>query len=135
MLTNIDLVKWQIRTAAGVPLNFAQEDVRLAGAALECRINALAPGKLEMLHVPGGPFVRFDTYLVQGVTVSPYYDPLLGKLVVYAGTREEAVRKMKAALCELVMEGLETNIEEQLDIVSSQEFMSGAYDLTFMEGR
>ena len=62
-------------------------------------------------------------------------DSLLGKLVVYAGTREEAVRKMKAALCELVMEGLETNIEEQLDIVSSQEFMSGAYDLTFMEGR
>ena len=135
MLTNIDLVKWQIRTAAGVPLNFTQADVRLAGAALECRINALAPGKLEMLHVPGGPFVRFDTYLVQGVTVSPYYDSLLGKLVVYAGTREEAVRKMKAALCELVMEGLETNIEEQLDIVSSQEFMSGAYDLTFMEGR
>ena len=69
------------------------------------------------------------------MTVSPYYDSLLGKLVVYAGTREEAVRKMKAALCELVMEGLETNIEEQLDIVSSQEFMSGAYDLTFMEGR
>ena len=69
------------------------------------------------------------------MTVSPYYDSLLGKLVVYAGTREEAVRKMKAALCELVMEGLETNTEEQLDIVSSQEFMSGAYDLTFMEGR
>ena len=135
MLTNIDLVKWQIRAAAGVSLTFSQEDVSLKGAALECRINATSPGKLEMLHVPGGPFVRFDTYLVTGVAVSPYYDSLLGKLVVYAGTREEAVRKMKAALCELVIEGIETNIAEQLEIVGQEAFMSGDYDLTLMEGR
>lgn len=135
MLTKIDLVKWQIRTAAGVSLNFAQENVTLNGATLECRINALSPGTLSMLHVPGGPFVRFDTYLVHGVSVSPYYDSLLGKLLVYAGTREEAVRKMKAALCELVVEGVETNIGEQLDIVSDEAFMAGQYDLTFMESR
>lgn len=135
MLTNIDLVKWQIRAAAGVFLTFSQGDVSLKGAALECRINATSPGKLEMLHVPGGPFVRFDTYLVTGVTVSPYYDSLLGKLVVYAGTREEAVRKMKAALCELVIEGIGTNIAEQLEIVGREAFMSGDYDLTLMEGR
>ena len=135
MLTKIDLVKWQIRAAAGVYLTFGQEDVSLKGAALECRINATSPGKLEMLHVPGGPFVRFDTYLVTGVTVSPYYDSLLGKLVVYAGTREEAVRKMKAALCELVIEGIGTNIAEQLEIVGREAFMSGDYDLTLMEGR
>ena len=135
MLTKIDLVKWQIRAAAGVSLTFGQEDVSLKGAALECRINATSPGKLEMLHVPGGPFVRFDTYLVTGVTVSPYYDYLLGKLVVYAGTREEAVRKMKAALCELVIEGIGTNIAEQLEIVGREAFMSGDYDLTLMEGR
>lgn len=135
MLTKIDLVKWQIRAAAGVYLTFGQEDVSLKGAALECRINATSPGKLEMLHVPGGPFVRFDTYLVTGVTVSPYYDSLLGKLVVYAGTREEAVRKMKAALCELVIEGIDTNIAEQLEIVGGEAFMSGDYDLTLMEGR
>lgn len=135
MLTKIDLVKWQIRAAAGVYLTFGQEDVSLKGAALECRINAASPGKLEMLHVPGGPFVRFDTYLVTGVTVSPYYDSLLGKLVVYAGTREEAVRKMKAALCELVIEGIGTNIAEQLEIVGREAFMSGDYDLTLMEGR
>ncbi len=135
MLTKIDLVKWQIRAAAGVSLTFGQEDVSLKGAALECRINATSPGKLEMLHVPGGPFVRFDTYLVTGVTVSPYYDSLLGKLVVYAGTREEAVRKMKAALCELVIEGIGTNIAEQLEIVGREAFMSGDYDLTLMEGR
>ena len=99
VLTKIDLVKWQIRVAAGVSLNFQQQNVSLTGACLECRINAVRPGTLTMLHVPGGPFVRFDTYLVSGITVSPYYDSLLGKLIVYAGTREEAVRKMKAALC------------------------------------
>lgn len=134
-LTGIDLVKWQIRVAAGVPLNFRQQNVDLSGACVECRINAVRPGKLGMLHVPGGPFVRFDTYLVSGITVSPYYDSLLGKLIVYAGTREEAMRKMKAALCELVVEGIETNIEEQLTLVSDPRFMTGTYDLTFLEGR
>lgn len=134
MLTKIDLVKWQIRVAAGVPLNFRQQDVSLSGACLECRINATCPGTLTMLHVPGGPFVRFDTYLVAGTTVSPYYDSLLGKLIVYAGTREEALRKMKAALCELMVEGIETNIAEHLDLVSRPDFMDGSYDLTFLEG-
>lgn len=135
MLTNVDLVKWQIRAAAGVSLTFRQEDVGLTGACLECRINAAKPGRLAMLHVPGGPFVRFDTYLVSGIAVSPHYDPLLGKLMVYAGTREEAVRKMKAALCELVIDGVETNIAQQLSLVSDPDFMAGSYDLTFMEGR
>ena len=136
ILTKMDLVKWQIRTAAGVPLNFTQDDIYLKkGSAIECRINALAPGKLGLLHVPGGPFVRFDTYLVPGVEISPFYDPLIGKLIVYAGTREEAVRKMKAALCELVIEGISTNIEEQLRIISDRRFMDGSYDLRFMEGR
>lgn len=135
MLTNIDLVKWQIRTAAGVPLNFTQEDVALMGSALECRINALSTGKLGMLHVAGGPSVRFDTYLVQGVEISPFYDSLIGKLVVRAGTREEALRKMKAALCELVIDGIRTNIHQQLRLINDPKFMSGEYDLTFMEGR
>ena len=135
MLTQIDLVKWQIRTAAGVSLNFAQPDIPLRGAAMECRINATAPGKLKLLHVPGGPFVRFDTYLVQGVSVSPYYDPLIGKLIVYAATREEALRKMRAARCELVIDGIPTNIAEQLQIISDPRFASGGYDLTMMEGR
>ena len=79
--------------------------------------------------------MRFDTYLVQGVEITPFYDPLLGKLIVYAGTREEAVRKMKAALCELVIEGVETNLEEQFDLVSAPEFADGTYDLRFMESR
>ena len=135
MLTGIDLVKWQIRIAAGIPLSFAQEEIPMQGSAIECRINAASCGTLQMLHVPGGPSVRFDTSLIEGTTVSPYYDSLLGKLVVYAKTREEALRKMRAALCELVIEGIPTNIQEQLRIVEDERFTSGNYDLTFMGNR
>ena len=135
MLTGVDLVKWQIRIAAGIPLNFTQKDVRMNGSAIECRINAASCGTLKMLHVPGGPSVRFDTCLVAGTVVSPYYDSLLGKLIVYAKTREETLRKMRAALCELVIDGISTNIEEQLRIVGDERFTSGDYDLTFMGNR
>ena len=132
MLTGFDLVKWQIRIAAGIPLNFTQQDVRTKGSAIECRINAASCGTLKMLHVPGGPSVRFDTCLVAGTAVSPYYDSLLGKLIVYAKTREETLRKIRAALCELVIDGIPTNIEEQLRIVEDERFTTGEYDLTFM---
>ena len=135
MLSGVDLVKWQIRTAAGIPLSFSQADVQMRGACIECRINARSTGKVTMLHVPGGPFVRFDTFLVQGGTISPFYDSLLGKLIVWASDRDEAVRKMRAALCELVIEGVATNIEEQLALISEQDFVLGTYDLRFMEGR
>lgn len=135
MLTGFDLVKWQIRIAAGIPLQFTQKDIRIEGSAIECRINAQSCGALEMLHVPGGPNVRFDTCLIEGTTVSPYYDSLLGKLIVYAKTREEALRKLRAALCELVIRGIPTNTEEQLRIVEDERFISGNYDLTFMGNR
>ncbi|MGN0384210.1 MAG: acetyl/propionyl/methylcrotonyl-CoA carboxylase subunit alpha [Eubacterium sp.] len=135
MLTRFDLVKWQIRVAAGIPLSFEQSDINLNGAAIECRINARGCGKLQMLHVPGGPFVRFDTCLIEDMSVSPYYDSLIGKLIVYAKTREEALRKLRAALCELVIKGISTNIEEQLHIVEDERFTSGNYDLTFMGNR
>lgn len=135
ILTGIDLVKWQIRIAAGIPLNFTQKEIRMKGSAIECRINAGSCGTLKMLHVPGGPSVRFDTCLITGMTVSPYYDALLGKLIVFAKTREETLRKMRAALCELVIDGIPTNIEEQLRIVEDERFISGNYDLTFMGNR
>lgn len=135
MLTGYDLVKWQIRIAAGIPLNFTQDDIRMNGSAIECRINAGSCGTLKALHVPGGPSVRFDTCLIEGTVVSPYYDSLLGKLIVYAKTREETLRKMRASLCELVIEGIPTNIEEQLSIVDDERFASGNYDLTFMGNR
>ena len=130
-LTGIDLVKWQIRIAAGVPIRYTQADIRLTGASIECRINARAPGKVDFLHIPGGPFVRFDTYLAVGTEISPVYDPLMGKLIVLAGTREEALRKLQAALCELVIQGVPNNVEEQLDIVSDPRFQKGAYSLDF----
>ena len=133
-LTHIDLVKWQIRVAAGIPLNFEQKGISFRGSAMECRINARMPGKVNMLHVPGGPFVRFDTFLVSGGSVSPHYDSMIGKLIVYAGTREETIRKMRAALCELVIDGIATNLEEQLEIIGRPAFVDGSYDLTFMEG-
>ena len=134
-VSGVDIVKWQIRIACGVLLNFKQKDVRITGAAIECRINAKGGGKVSFLHVPGGPWVRFDTFLYQGYEMLPYYDSMMGKLIVYAGTREEAVRKMKAALCELVIEGVETNLEEQLALVGEAEFSDGTYDLRFMESR
>ena len=132
MLTGIDLVKWQIRVAAGIPLDFTQTEIPLTGCAVECRINAGSCGKLKLLHVPGGPAVRFDTSLFSGSEVTPYYDSLLGKLIVFAKTREESLRKMKAALCELLIDGIPTNIEEQLRILDDERFASGNYDLTFM---
>jgi acetyl-CoA carboxylase biotin carboxylase subunit len=130
-LTGIDLVKWQIRTAAGISLNFNQDSISMRGSTIECRINAKAPGRVNFLHVPGGPFVRFDTYLMTGMKVSPFYDSLLGKLIVQAGTREEALRKMRAALCELVIDGVPNNIEEQIEIVGSPAFCDGSYNLDF----
>ena len=93
-VTGVDIVKWQIRIAAGIPLDFTQEDIRLTGAAIECRVNATGCGTVDFLHVPGGPWVRFDTALYQGCEVPPYYDPMIGKMIVYAGTREETIRKM-----------------------------------------
>lgn len=135
LLTGIDLVKWQIRTAAGVSIKGLKTDTEFSGSCIECRINALSSGRISYLHIPGGPFVRFDTWVLQGTCVTPFYDSLIGKLIVYAKTREEAVRKLRAALCELVIEGVETNTEEQLSLINDKAFEDGSYDLTFMEGR
>ena len=133
MITGKDLVKWQIRIAAGVDMDFTQDDIRLDGCAIECRINTRSAGRIKTLHIPGGPNVRFDTALYQDYTVPPYYDSMVGKLIVKASTREEAIRKMNAALCELIVEGLSVNIEQQLDILTDERFIEGAYDTGFME--
>ncbi len=127
-ISGIDIVKWQIRIACEVPLEMKQADIRLNGHAMECRINARSTGKVEFLHIPGGGRVHFDTALMQGLEIVPYYDSMLGKLIVHAPTREEAIRKMEAALCEMVIVGVETNVEEQLKLVRSKAFHEGAYD-------
>lgn len=127
-ISNIDIVKWQIRIACEVSLEMKQEDIRLNGHAMECRINARSTGKVEFLHIPGGGRVHFDTALMQGLEIVPYYDSMLGKLIVHAPTREEAIRKMEASLCEMVIVGVETNVEEQLKLVRSKAFHEGEYD-------
>ena len=134
-VSGVDIVKWQIRIACGVLLNFRQEDVKITGAAIECRINAKSGGKVTFLHVPGGPWVRFDTFLYQGYEMLPYYDSMMGKLIVYAKTREEAIRKMNSALCELVIEGVPNNLDEQLEIISDPAFLAGDYHTDFMAKR
>jgi len=143
MVTGIDIVKWQIRIASGSKLSFKQEDIKISGHAIECRINSENPrldfrpscGKISLLHIPGGPWVRFDTALYQDYVVPPFYDSMIGKLIVHANTRSEAIRKMQAALCELVIEGVEHNSELQMDILSDDEFISGNYFTNFMAKR
>ena len=142
MVTGIDLVKWQIRAAADMKLDFSTEDVRISGHAIECRINAEdakdfrpCAGKVTLLHIPGGPWVRFDTALYQEYIIPPFYDSMVGKLIVHAPTREEAVRKMISALCEMVLEGVEHNRELHIAILSEDEFLSGKYATDFLEGR
>lgn len=143
MVTGVDLVKWQIRVAAGLPLDFTAEQVPLRGHAIECRINAENPkenfrpgcGKITLLHMPGGPSVRFDTALYPDYVIPPFYDSMIGKLIVHAGTREEAVRKMQAALCELVVEGVDQNVEFLLELLREDAFQSGRYTTSTLAER
>ena len=129
-VTGIDIVKWQIRIAAGVEFMYKQEDIRFRGCAIECRINAedvrknFRPccGRINLLHIPGGPWVRFDTAIYQDYMIPPYYDSMIGKLIVFARDRTEAIRKMQAALCELVIEGVCTNAELSGDILAEPAF-------------
>lgn len=136
-VTGYDLVQWQIRIAAGREFDFTQDDVEIGGCAIECRINADNAAKsssgITTLHVPGGPGVRFDTAIYQDYKIPPFYDSMIGKLIVYARTREESIRKMKAALGELVIEGVENNTQSQIDILSDTDFISGKYYTDFME--
>lgn len=142
MVCGVDIVKWQIRTAAGVPIGFDESDVNFNGAAIECRICAEDPdtfapasGVISCLHVPGGPGVRFDSALYQGYEIPPFYDSMLGKMIVYAKTREEAIRKMKGALTELIVDGPVNNRDLYLKLLSEAEFTSGSYTTSFMKDR
>ena len=140
-VTNIDVVKWQIRIAAGMEFIYKQEDIRIRGCAIECRINSedarqnFRPscGRISLLHIPGGPWVRFDTAIYQDYEIPPYYDSMIGKLIVYARERTEAIRKMQAALCELVIEGVTMNAEFSSEILAQPEFKDGTYCTNFLE--
>lgn len=136
MVTGVDLVRQQILIAAGAPLEYEQQDIPLLGHAIECRINAEDPehnflpstGKIRLLHIPGGPGVRFDTAMYSDYYVPPNYDSLLGKLIVHAPDRDKALAKMRSSLSELVVEGVNTNAEFQFDLLSDPNVMRGQLD-------
>jgi acetyl-CoA carboxylase biotin carboxylase subunit len=131
-ISGVDIIREQIRGAAGEKLRVRQEDIRLEGASIECRINAMTPGTITEYFQPGGRNVRFDSFLYQGYKVQPYYDSLMGKLITYGSNRRGAIARMKRALNELTIGGISTNIEEQKLIIGSgifQKGVFGTYDL------
>ena len=139
-VTGIDLVKQQILIANGEKLPFAQEDITIRGHAIECRINAEnpalnfrpSPGQITALHIPGGPGIRVDSSAYQGYTIPPYYDSMIAKLIVHAPTREEAIAKMKWALAEFIVDGVDTNIDFQLSLIRDSWFEKGTYDIGYL---
>lgn len=141
LITGIDLVKEQIRVAYGYKLSFAQRDVKILGHAIECRINAEqpmrnflpSPGRIKNILYPGGLGIRLDTHIFHGYIVPPHYDSLIGKLMVVGKNRKEAIRKMRVALEQFVIEGIITNIEYHYFIMHNQEFIKGSYDTGFIE--
>ncbi len=140
MITGVDLVREQIRIAEGRPLSVAQEDLVFSGHAIECRINAEdpqtfapSPGTVTRYHVPGGMHVRVDSGLYQGYRVPPYYDSMIGKLIVYGRTREGAIMRLKRALEEYVIEGMKTTIPLHQALLKDPEFQDGAYTIKWLE--
>jgi acetyl-CoA carboxylase biotin carboxylase subunit len=143
MVTGIDLIKTQLRIAAGEPLPFRQEDIHVRGHAIECRINAEnpyknfqpAPGKIEQLIVPGGFGVRFDSHVHSGYVVPPNYDSMIGKLISHGATRDRAIQRMRVALSEFVIDGVKTNLALQQQNMTDQVFQLGGFNIHYLERR
>ncbi len=139
-VTGFDIVKAQIEIAEGLPLHVTQSDIKLRGHAIECRINAEnpklnfrpSPGTINALYVPGGPGIRIDGAVYQGYTITPYYDSMISKLIAHGSDRDDAIRKMRWALSEFIVDGVDTNIDFQLQIIKQPEFLSGNYDIGFL---
>ena len=142
-VTGLDLIKEQIRIAAGEPLSFTQDKVTVSGHAIECRINAEdpernfipCPGVITDIHLPGGRGVRVDTAVYNGCRIPPDYDSMILKLIVHDTDRKSAIAKMRSALGELVIEGIPTNLDFQYDIINDQEFEAGQIDTDFIPRR
>jgi acetyl-CoA carboxylase biotin carboxylase subunit len=140
-VTGVDLVQWQIRIALGESLDFGQEDVSFSGHAIECRITSEDPdsgflpatGRISHLEVPSGPGVRWDGGIRAGSDIGLHYDPLLGKLIVHAGSRTAAIARMKRALGELVIHGVETSVPFHLSVMEEEDFANGDYTITYVE--
>lgn len=140
-VTGIDLVKEQIRIASGQRLSYTQEDVHLSGHAIECRINAEnpekgfrpSPGTITDMYLPGGKGIRIDSAIYSGYTIPPYYDSMVAKLIVWAKNRDEAILKMQSALGEVIIEGIDTNVDYQYEILNHPDYLSGNVDIGFIE--
>jgi len=140
MITGVDIVKQQLLIAAGEPLSIKQEDIKINGHAVECRLNAEnpenfmpSPGKITKLHVAGGPGIRFDSHIYAGYVVPPNYDSMIGKVIAHGETRESALKRMHTALSEMVIDGIHTNIPLQLDLVIDPAFMEGGVNIHYLE--
>ncbi|RHW54815.1 acetyl-CoA carboxylase biotin carboxylase subunit [Clostridium botulinum] len=141
MVTGVDILKEQIKIAYGEKLNIKQKDIKIQGHAIECRINAEdykngfrpCPGKIENLYIPGGLGVRLDSSVYSGYTIPPYYDSMIGKLIAYGRNREETIQIMKRALGELIIEGVNTNIDFQFIILEDENFIKGEYTTKYIE--
>ncbi|MHC1685016.1 MAG: acetyl-CoA carboxylase biotin carboxylase subunit [Clostridiaceae bacterium] len=140
MVTGVDLVKEQLKVASDKPLSVCQQDIKIEGHAIECRINAESPekgfvpspGKIDFLLLPGGNGVRIDSAVYSGYIIPPNYDSMIAKLIVHGKDREEAILKMKRALHEFVIEGIDNNIDFQLKILDNEKFISGRFDTSFI---
>ncbi|WP_019557691.1 acetyl-CoA carboxylase biotin carboxylase subunit [Thiomicrorhabdus arctica] len=143
MVTGIDLVKAQIEIAMGRPLSLKQEDIKITGHAIECRVNAEnpsknfmpSPGTIERLHLPGGLGVRWDSHIYTGYAVPPHYDSMIGKLICFGSDRTTAIRRMDSALSEMVIKGIETNIHLQREIMNDGGFCDGGRNIHYLEER
>jgi acetyl-CoA carboxylase biotin carboxylase subunit len=140
MITGIDIVQEQIHIAAGEKLRVRQKDIQLRGHALECRINAEdpyrftpSPGKITSYHPPGGPGIRVDSHVYQGYTVPPNYDSMVGKVIAYGASREQAIARMRIALSEMVVEGILTNIPLHRDLLNDTRFLRGGVSIHYLE--
>ena len=140
MITGVDLIKEQLRIAAGQPLSIKQEEVVVKGHAVECRINAEdpntflpSPGKITRFHAPGGFGVRWESHIYAGYSVPPYYDSMIGKLITYGENRDVAIARMKNALAELIIDGIKTNVELQMKIMSDENFQHGGTNIHYLE--
>jgi acetyl-CoA carboxylase biotin carboxylase subunit len=142
LITGIDLVREQLSVAAGEKLSFAQDDIKIQGHAIECRINAEdpktfmpSPGLINLFHAPGGPGVRMDTHIYSGYKVPPYYDSMIGKLITHGQNRDVAIARMKNALTEIVIEGIKTNVPLHQEIFQHAAFQQGGTDIHYLEKR
>ncbi|GAA5191441.1 acetyl-CoA carboxylase biotin carboxylase subunit [Ferrimonas gelatinilytica] len=140
MVTGVDLIKEQLRIAAGQPLSITQDDVHLRGHAIECRINAEdpetfmpSPGKIEHFHPPGGMGIRWDSHIYAGYTVPPHYDSMIGKLITYGENRGIAIARMRNALRELVVDGIKCNVPLQQRIMDDENFQNGGTNIHYLE--